>query len=96
LAATAQHTVVPPLRTLPELAALIRSAEVVVGVDTGLTHLAAAMGTPTVAIFTATDPSLAGVARAGPHAKDVGGNGRVPSFNDVAAAMGQVLRNAPP
>ena len=42
LAAGTQHTVVPPLRTLPELAALARNAEVVVGVDTGLTHLAAA------------------------------------------------------
>jgi len=28
----------------------------------GLTHLAAALGTPTVALFTATDPRLAGVA----------------------------------
>ena len=57
-----------------------RSAEVVVGVDTGLTHLAAALGTPTVAIFTTTDATLAGVAAAGPHAVDIGGNGRVPSL----------------
>ena len=52
--------------------------EVVVGVDTGLTHLAAALGTPTVAVFTATDAALAGVARAGAHALDVGGNGARP------------------
>ncbi|MEO8751578.1 MAG: lipopolysaccharide heptosyltransferase I [Casimicrobiaceae bacterium] len=95
LAAGMQGAVVPPPQTLPELAALARSAEAVVGVDTGLTHLAAAMGTPAVAIFTATDAALAGVARAGPHARDVGGNGHVPSFDEVAAAVGHVLRRNP-
>ena len=64
-----------------------------VGVDTGLTHLAAAMGTPTVAIFTATDPALAGVARAGAHAQDVGGNGHVPSFDEVALGGRRLRRD---
>lgn len=95
LATDTQDIVVPPRQTLPELAALARNAQVVVGVDTGLTHLAAAMGTPTVAIFTATDAALAGVARAGPHARDVGGNGHVPSLDEVVAATGQVWNNAP-
>jgi len=92
LAAGMQTTIVPPRQTLPELASLARNADVVIGVDTGLTHLAAAMGTPTVAVFTATDASLAGVARAGAHARDVGGNGRVPAFDEVASALGQVWR----
>src|SRR4029453_1812658 len=74
---------VPPRQSLPEMASLARGAEVVVGVDTGLTHLAAALGTPTVAVFTTTDAALAGVARAGVHALDVGGNGRVPAFDEV-------------
>ena len=95
LARAAPNAVVPPRQSLPEIAALARSAEVVVGVDTGLTHLAAALGTPTVAIFTTTDASLAGVARAGPHAEDLGGNGRVPSLDDAIAATGRVLRDAP-
>ena len=30
-----------------------------------------------------------------PHAIDVGGNGTVPAFDDVAAALGRVLRDAP-
>jgi heptosyltransferase-1 len=90
LAAGTPNTIVPPRQTLPELASLARNAEVVVGVDTGLTHLAAAMGTPTVAVFTATDAALAGVARAGPHALDVGGSGRVPTFDDVFAALARV------
>jgi heptosyltransferase-1 len=89
------NAIVPSRQSLPQMAALARNAEVVVGVDTGLTHLAAALGTPTVALFTATDAALAGVARAGAHARDVGGNGRVPSFDDVAAALGEVLRDTP-
>ncbi|MFO1322609.1 MAG: lipopolysaccharide heptosyltransferase I [Burkholderiales bacterium] len=95
LAADAPDAIVPARQTLPELAALARRAEVVVGVDTGLTHLSAALGTPTVAVFTATDAALAGVAIAGPHAQDVGGNGAVPSLTDVVAATGRVLRDAP-
>jgi heptosyltransferase-1 len=95
LAAAAPVAVVPPRLSLPELASLARNAEVVVGVDTGLTHLAAAIGTPTVAVFTATDAALAGVARTGAHARDVGGNGHVPSLADVIAATGRVLRDAP-
>ena len=69
LARDATNAIVPPRQSLPELASLARSAEIVVGVDTGLTHLAAALGTPTVALFTATDATLAGVARAGTHAQ---------------------------
>ena len=87
--------IVPPRQSLPELAALIRHADVVVGVDTGLTHLAAALGTSTVAVFTATDPSLAGVARTGAHAVDVGGNGIVPALADVIVAVGGQMQHAP-
>ena len=36
-------------------------AKLVVGLDTGLTHLAAAFGKPTVGIFCSTDPSKTGV-----------------------------------
>jgi heptosyltransferase I len=86
---------VPPKQTLPELAALIARAELVIGVDTGLTHLAAALGTPVVSIFTETDPSGAGVAIAGVHARDVGGRGHVPSLDEVRAAAGDVLSRAP-
>ncbi len=95
LAAGAAMAVVPPRQTLPQLAALIRNAEIVVGVDTGLTHLAAAMGTATVAVFTTTDPILAGVARTGPHAIDVGGHGHVPALAEVLAAVSRQLQTTP-
>lgn len=95
LALGAAHAIVPPRQPLPGMATLARGAVVAVGVDTGLTHLAAALGTPTVAIFTTTDAALAGVARTGPHAVDLGGNGRIPAFDEVVTATGRVLRNAP-
>jgi heptosyltransferase-1 len=80
---------------LSALAALLSRAELAVGVDTGLTHLAAALGTPTIALFTETDPAGAGVAIVGSHARDLGGNGIVPTLADVQAAAGTLLRAAP-
>lgn len=44
----------------PELAALIKGASVYVGPDTSVTHLAAASGAPTVALYGPTDPRLWG------------------------------------
>lgn len=41
---------------LPEAAALVRDAALVIGVDTGLTHMGHAFGTPTVALFGSTCP----------------------------------------
>jgi len=52
--------VLPPLN-LDALALVIASAEAVVGVDTGLMHLAAALGKPGLALYTATRPALTGV-----------------------------------
>jgi heptosyltransferase-1 len=77
------------------MAGLLARAELAVGVDTGLTHLAAALGTPTIALFTVTDPAGAGVAIAGGHARDLGGNGDVPSLDDARRAAGALLRAAP-
>jgi heptosyltransferase-1 len=87
-------TLVPPRQTLTALATLLAHADLAVGVDTGLTHLAAVLGTPTVALFTATDPVRAGVEICGSHARDLGGNGRVPTLEDVQATVGALLRAA--
>jgi heptosyltransferase III len=46
--------------TWPELAALLGKARVFVGPDTSMTHLAAASGCPTVALYGPTDPRLWG------------------------------------
>ncbi|SFM88238.1 heptosyltransferase-1 [Pleomorphomonas diazotrophica] len=51
-----------PRAPLGEVASLIGRASAVVGCDTGLTHLAAALDRPTVALFLSTKPGLTGVA----------------------------------
>jgi heptosyltransferase-3 len=43
---------------LPELSQALHECRLFVGHDTGVTHLAAAVGTPTVALFGATDPAV--------------------------------------
>jgi heptosyltransferase I len=88
-------THVPPRHSLAALASLLANADLAVGVDTGLTHLAAALRTPTIALFTETDPAGAGVALAGPHARDLGGRGRVPTLEEAQAAAGELLRASP-
>ena len=95
LAAGALGVVVPPWRTLSELAALLAAATLVVGVDTGLTHLAAALGRPTVALFVSSDPQSDGVERASAWARDLGGHGRLPTPAQAIAAAGALLRARP-
>jgi heptosyltransferase-1 len=59
--AQGHHNVkVLPKLGLDALASLIARSAVVVGVDTGLLHLAAALGRPGVALYTATPPALTG------------------------------------
>ncbi len=95
LAEAIPGALVPPRQALAALAALAGRAEIVVGVDTGLTHLAAALGTPTLALFTTTDPALAGVAHIRAQGEDLGGRGTVPDLDSVLAASGRLLRRAP-
>ena len=92
LAAGIDAAIVPERRGVAEMAALLAGARLVVGVDTGLVHLAAALGTPTVSLFVATDAALAGVERASDLARDLGGIGSVPAPADVLAAADALLR----
>ena len=89
------HVPPPPRQTLPALAGLLARAKLAVGVDTGLVHLAAALGTPTVSLFVATDPLRCGVGVAGPHARDLGGVGSMPTPEAVERAAGELMRCAP-
>lgn len=52
--------VVLPRSPLREIAAEIGRCDLVIGADTGLTHLASAFGLPTVAVFLTTEPGLTG------------------------------------
>jgi len=75
-----------PRRLAPdELARLFAAATRVIGLDTGLTHLAAALDVPTVGIFCGSDPVLTGLYGA-PRARNVGAAGRVPEVAEVLQA----------
>jgi heptosyltransferase I len=87
--------IVPPWRALPALAGLLARALLVIGVDTGPTHLAAALGRPTVAIFIATEPRFNGTEPSSALARDLGGPGNAPEPAQVIAAAGAMLRAHP-
>lgn len=89
-------TAIPDAQVLPpmgiaDLAKAFSGAMLAVGVDTGLTHLACAMGIPTLAIYTATDPGLTGVIGSG-YFKNLGGKSGPPALSDVLAAAELALR----
>ncbi len=90
LARSLPGAVVPPPLPLSELAALFAGARLAVGVDTGLTHLAAALALPTIALYTATDPGLTGVYGTGPHL-NLGGRNAPPDPESVIAAVRKML-----
>ncbi len=87
LASAVPGAMAAPATTLAEAAALLAHADGVVGVDTGLTHLAVALGRPTVGIYCATDPSLTGL-YGDSGATNLGGVGRVPDVAAVLEAIG--------
>jgi len=77
---------VPPRMSLEQLARLFARSQAVVGVDTGLTHLAAAVGARTVGIYCGSDPALTGIYGAA-RAINVGALGRPPSVAEVLRAL---------
>jgi len=87
----------PPL-TLTDAAALLGHAALTVGVDTGLVHLSAALATPTLAIYTATDPALTGALAPAAHGfvRNLGGKGAPPTPEQVLAFADMALRSGGP
>jgi heptosyltransferase I len=90
LATTLGRAVAAPAMNLTELAGLLAGATLVVGVDTGLVHLAAALGRPTLALYCGSDPTLTGVL-AGPTAVNLGGPGAAPKAGEVVRRALQLL-----
>lgn len=82
IAGAAGGTTIPTRLGLEELARLFVNAQTVVGLDTGLTHFAAALGVPTVGIYCGSDPALTGLYGA-PRARNVGAAGRAPEAGEV-------------
>jgi heptosyltransferase-1 len=60
IAADNDKAIVLPALSLSEKAAIIERAAATVGLDTGLSHIAAALDIPSITIYGATDPLLVG------------------------------------
>lgn len=60
IAAAVPHAVVLPKLSLTQMAGLLLQAKACVAVDTGLGHLAAVLGVPTISLYGPTDPALTG------------------------------------
>ena len=90
---------VPPRLPLSQVARLARDARCVIGVDTGLTHLAAALGAPTVGLYCGSDPALTGLYGGGLYGngrlRNLGGAGRPPALEEAQAALGSLGAAAP-
>jgi heptosyltransferase-1 len=86
IAASMPNAVVPKRQPVDSIARLVAGASFVVGVDTGLLHLAAALRVPLVGIFLGSEPALTGPVGQGP-IRIVGGRGQSPTVTELLAAI---------
>jgi heptosyltransferase-1 len=93
LARQIRGALVPPALALGDITGLIAGAAAVAGVDTGLTHLAGALGVPTVGIYCATSPAATGLYGCA-RALNLGDAGMPPATRDVVAALEQLTRDS--
>lgn len=90
LAGQMAHAIVPPRMSLAEAAAMLGAADAVVGVDTGLAHLAVALGRPTLGLYITTQPALTGLH--GAAAVNLGGGTPDAPVLPAAASVWQTLQ----
>ncbi len=91
IAAAVPGASVPDRAPVDQVAKLIAGAQYVVGVDTGLMHLAAALGVPLVAVFTGSNPGLTGPVGNGRLAV-LGADNALPSVDAVADAVATIAQ----
>ena len=89
IAAAVPNARVPDLQPLDQVARMIARAAFVVGVDTGLLHVAAALGVPLAAIFVGTEPGQHGPLGSG-KIEIVGALGVMPTIEEVSAAVERI------
>jgi heptosyltransferase-1 len=91
VAASLPRARVPERQPLDSVARLMAGAELVVGVDTGLLHLAAALGVPLVAIFAGSRPELTRPVGSGAMTV-LGAHGAPPTLDEVREAVAKLPR----
>lgn len=87
---SSDSAVVPPLMDLDVAARFLAGASLVVGLDTGFTHFAAALGRPTIGIFCDSDGEQAAVLGDGP-CLSFGKKGQAPTLACIVDAIDQIL-----
>jgi len=87
------HAEVMPRMSLTDVAHLLAGARLMVGLDSGLTHLSAALGRPTVAIYRASSPVRTPLVGAGgtTYTASLGARGAPPDRATVLRAVDEAL-----
>ena len=85
-----KNAIVLPKLSIAELASIFNHAKAVIGVDTGLSHLAASLNIPTIAIYTDTNPLLTGVMGSRARAINLGNIGEIPNVKTVLMHLNQI------
>jgi heptosyltransferase I len=91
IAKTLTHALVPPPMPLDVAASMLANAAAVIGVDTGLAHLAVALGRPTIGLYITTEPALTGL-YGHVNAVNLGGGSPASPGAPSVDAVWQVLR----
>src|SRR5690606_17501495 len=79
-----------PRLALVQTARVVAGARLMVGLDSGITHLAAALGRPTVGIYCAT-PVVRTPLTGSAYCASLGDRGRPPSLDEVQRCVGEAL-----
>ncbi|MCD8503868.1 MAG: lipopolysaccharide heptosyltransferase I [Burkholderiaceae bacterium] len=81
---------VQPRSTLTELAQLMAGARIMVGLDSGLTHLSAALGIDTIGIYKASTPVRTPLVGSG-YTASLGDRGKEPTVHSVLVSVDAAL-----
>jgi heptosyltransferase I len=96
ISSSVASALVPPAMNLAVAAKLLANAAAIVGVDTGLAHLAVAFNRPTVGIYVSTQPALTGLHGGGSAINLSGGSTSQPTNPSIDAVFAALLPHLPP
>jgi heptosyltransferase I len=92
IASQLKNAIVLPKLSIAQLASVIAKSKAAIGVDTGLSHLAAALNKPTIAIYSDTNPALTGVMAGNVMpAINLGGIAQTPNVSEVLDSFKKFL-----